>query len=142
MRISIVIIGLLFFSAIIMGLGQFYTDFGDQYLIVHNDTYVSIYESTAGYTAGFANQTYDEFNNSEGGFSQFKVDNFGQLIVTSFFTLAKSFTGSVSTLTGAITSINQYDQAKIPTWAIGLLMSGIMLLISFAIMNAVWRKEW
>jgi hypothetical protein len=142
MRISIIIIGLLFFSAVIMGMGQFYTDFGDTYLVEHNDTYLSVYNTSAGYVHGFANQSYNEFNNSEGGFSKFSVDNFGQLIVTSFFTLAKSFTGSVTALTGAIVSVGQYEQVQIPSWAIALLMSGILLIISFAIMNAVWKKEW
>lgn len=141
MRISIIIIGLLFFSAVIMGMGQFYTDFGDTYLIEHNDTYVSVYGQTSGYASGFANETYNEFNNTEGGLSKFKVDSFGQLIVTSFFTLGKSFMGSVTAVTGAIFSVQQYDQAQIPTWAIGLLMSGILLMISFAVMNALWRKE-
>ena len=140
MRISVILFGVLVFSAMIIGLGNFYGDVGLQYGQNTSANMLTRYNQSS-YVSGYAGEINNQLNDSNSDLNKFRLSALGELITTSFFTLAKSFYTATTSLTGAITSINSYDEMKVPAWAIGLLVTTVMLIISFAIINAIWRKE-
>lgn len=136
MRISTILFGLLFFSAVVAGFGGFIVEMNTEYGLDMNDTGQ---QSQASYVGTYSDNMYAEMNDTEGGLGQYEISGIGDIIVTSFYTLAKSFIGGIDAMQNAVLGIGQY--LNVPSWIFGIVLSGITLLVIFAIVNAIWKKE-
>jgi hypothetical protein len=137
MRLGSLMIGLLFFSAIVIGVGGFYSEIGESYgvgtsnLAGHNQS---------AYAQSVSTNTLKELNSTT-GLGQFTITSFGLFVFSSFYTIMGSFITSITAFLSAILSITTLTGFVVPSWAIGLLVTGATLSIVFLIINTVWSKQ-
>jgi hypothetical protein len=136
MNLSNILIALFVFSGVVLGLGGFYSDMSSQY----NQT--NTFNQTASAWTSDTDTIAVAMNNSintEGGLLSL-VWSYGELIFKAPLYIGKAFLNTGATLLRGLNQASGY--IGLPSWAIALIFSAIGCITIFAVIRAVWNKEY
>lgn len=135
-KVSTIIFALLVFTAILIGAGSFYGDLSDNYNQTGNDN-MSSYSSQT-FLSSMSSTSEQELNATDGGLASMTFSDLGILVFTAPINILKSFVSSTNTLINTFISL---EALGLPTWAVDLVIIAVPLIVAFAIINAIWKKE-
>ena len=128
---------MLLFSLIVVGTGAFYSDMSTEYSINDSDNRSTYSQRT--FITSFADDAEGEVKTDSGGLTQLTWSDLGVLVFTAPIKILSSFLDSINSLTGAFQSL--VSDMGLPAWILPFIMAFISLIVVFAIINAVWKKE-
>ena len=137
MKLGALLVGLLFFSAIVIGVGSFYSEIGSYYGVGTTDL---AKHNQSAYASSMTRSISNELNSTT-GLGQFTITSFGLFVFASFYTIMGTFVSSISAFLNAILSITTIGGLVVPSWAVGLLITGATVTILITIINTVWSKQ-
>jgi len=132
MRMEPLLIGLLIFSVVILGLGTFYDEVGTGYNVTTEDI--------SRYSQGEYVRDYGEFMQNESADLETKPTDFVFLIRMPY-TIAKQFVQSTGHFINATTSFTEMEELGMPFWVSTTIVSLIFIIVTFALLRAIWEKR-
>jgi len=122
---------------IIVGAGAFYADLSSEYNSTGNNNMSSYSQQT--FVGNIADTAETETTSDSGGLTQLTFSDLGILVFTAPFKILSSFLDSINALTNAFQTL--VSDIGLPSWILPFIMSFISLIVIFAIINAIWKKE-
>jgi len=136
-KVSTIIFALLIFSMVLVGTGAFYSDISDSYNQTNNNMSDYSYESRT-FVSDIAETSETELNSTDGGLASITFSTLGDLVFSAPINILKAFSSGVNAMSSTINSLGVLG---LPTWAIEFFLAGFSIVVAFAIINAIWKKE-
>jgi len=133
MRIEPLMIGLVIFSAVILGFSGFFSATGNEYNVTTQD--ISQY-SQGQYLAKTSNETATEVK----GITT-SPSSFGWYLLSAPFTIGKDIANSTRQFTESLSSLTTLSSLGLPAWVVPLITTIVLFTISFAVLRALWGEK-